>query len=187
MAAIPRLRPYIGPAILSYGFRPFFLLGSLYSGAIVLVWLPVFFGEVAIPTTLAPRDWHFHEMLYGYLTAVITGFLLTAIPNWTGRLPIRGMPLLVAVVVWLVGRAAVSFSQPIGWALAAGIDVAFLIFLLPPPLRARSSPDGIGEISELWSLSACLRLRIPLFIWKRTSRARLIIQSGSEFLSSSCF
>jgi uncharacterized protein involved in response to NO len=57
-----------------------------------------------------PRDWHVHEMLYGYLPAAITGFLFTAISNWTGRLPIRGMPLLVLVLVWIAGRLAVTFS-----------------------------------------------------------------------------
>ena len=135
MAAIPRLRPYSGPAILSYGFRPFFLLGALYSGAIVLIWLPVFFGEIDIPTALTPRDWHFHEMLYGYLSAVITGFLLTAIPNWTGRLPLQGMPLLVLVLAWVVGRAAVGFSEPIGWGAATVIDVAFLILVAAAAAR----------------------------------------------------
>jgi uncharacterized protein involved in response to NO len=129
MTAVPRLRPYSGPAILSYGFRPFFLLGALYSGISVLVWLPVFFGEVEIPTALAPRAWHFHEMFYGYLSAVITGFLLTAIPNWTGRLPLQGMPLLVLVAAWLAGRVAISFSGPIGWLPAAVIDVAFLMLV----------------------------------------------------------
>ncbi len=129
MAAIPRLRHYSGPAILSYGFRPFFLFGALYSGAIVLIWLPVFLGEMTIPTALAPRDWHFHEMLYGYLSAIITGFLLTAIPNWTGRLPIQGMPLLVLVAAWLAGRAAVASSGLIGWWPAAIIDAAFLILV----------------------------------------------------------
>ena len=83
----PRLRSYDGPAILTYGFRPFFLLGSIYSGLAILAWLPVFRGELELVTAFAPRDWHVHEMLYGYLPAVITGFLLTAVPNWTGRLP----------------------------------------------------------------------------------------------------
>ena len=76
-------------------------------------------------TAFGPIDWHVHEMLYGYLPAVVTGFLLTAIPNWTGRLPIQGMPLLVLVAVWLAGRVAVTYSADIGWLPAAIIDVAF--------------------------------------------------------------
>ena len=59
---VPRLQPYNGPALLSYGFRPFFLLAALYSGLAILVWLPMFYGELSAATTLAPRDWHVHEM-----------------------------------------------------------------------------------------------------------------------------
>jgi uncharacterized protein involved in response to NO len=81
MAPIPRLRDYSGPALLSYGFRPFFLFGSLYAGLSILAWLPIFYGELQLSTAFAPRDWHIHEMLYGYLSAIITGFLLTAVPN----------------------------------------------------------------------------------------------------------
>src|SRR5215204_1465962 len=115
MAPIPRLREYQGPDVLSYGFRPFFLLGSIFAGAAILAWLPAYFGEVTIPTALAPRDWHAHEMIYGFLPAVVTGFLLTAIPNWTGRLPLQGGPLLVLVTTWAVGRFAVAISSEIGW------------------------------------------------------------------------
>jgi uncharacterized protein involved in response to NO len=126
MTPIPRLRQYNGPAILSYGFRPFFLFGAIYSGVAVLIWLPALFGEIAIPTALAPRDWHFHEMLYGYLSAVMTGFLLTAIPNWTGRLPIQGTPLLILLAAWFAGRVAVTASGLIGWLAAAIVDAGFL-------------------------------------------------------------
>jgi uncharacterized protein involved in response to NO len=78
---IPRLRAYGGPAVLSYGFRPFFLSGAFYAGLAVLLWLPLFHGELRLSTALSPVDWHVHEMLYGYLAAVTTGFLLTAVPN----------------------------------------------------------------------------------------------------------
>lgn len=124
--AIPRLRSYTGPAILSYGFRPFFLLGALYAGLSILFWLPVYTGHAEPLTAFAPVDWHIHEMLFGYLPAVATGFLLTAIPNWTGRLPVQGTPLLALVVLWLAGRMAIYFSGVIGWQLAAIIDCAFL-------------------------------------------------------------
>ncbi|AWM85408.1 NnrS family protein [Microvirga sp. 17 mud 1-3] len=129
MAPIPRLRDYKGPALLSYGFRPFFLFGSLYAGLAILAWLPMFYGELSLSTAFAPRDWHIHEMLYGYLTAVVTGFLLTAVPNWTGRLPLQGRPLLVLVLVWAAGRVAVTVSAWIGWELAAVIDNAFLLLV----------------------------------------------------------
>ena len=115
-----------GQPILSYGFRPFFLLGSFYSGLSILFWLPAYSGHVESFSAFAPVDWHIHEMLFGYLTAIVAGFLLTAIPNWTGRLPVLGLPLLALVLLWLAGRLAVFFSASIGWQIAAAIDVSFL-------------------------------------------------------------
>lgn len=129
MAPIPRLRPYSGPALLSYGFRAFFLFGSLYAGLAILVWLPLYLGELSLPTHFAPRDWHVHEMLYGFLPAVVAGFLLTAVPNWTGRLPLQGRPLLMLLLVWALGRVAVNLSGWIGWLPAAVLDGAFLAVL----------------------------------------------------------
>jgi uncharacterized protein involved in response to NO len=135
MNAIPRLRTYRGPVLLSYGFRPFFLLGAIYAGLAVLAWLPMFNGELELWTAFMPIDWHVHEMLYGYLPAVVTGFLLTAIPNWTGRLPIQGMPLLTLVTVWIAGRIAVTVSGEIGWLPAAIIDATFLMLVVAATAR----------------------------------------------------
>ena len=135
MNAIPRLRDYRGPALLSYGFRPFFLFGAIYAGLAVLAWLPIFNGELNLWSAFSAVDWHVHEMLYGYLPAVVTGFLLTAIPNWTGRLPIQGTPLLVLVLVWLAGRVCVTFSAETGWLLAAIVDVSFLALVVAAAAR----------------------------------------------------
>lgn len=125
--AIPRVRPGRYPAILSYGFRPFFLLGSLYAGLAILFWLPLLHGHLETSSLFAPVDWHVHELLFGYLAAVVTGFLLTAIPNWTGRLPVQGLPLFGLVLLWLAGRLAVFYSADIGWLVAALIDCSFLL------------------------------------------------------------
>ena len=135
MSSVPRLKDYRGPALLSYGFRPFFLLGAVYAGLAILAWLPMFNGELELSTTFGPIDWHVHEMLYGYVPAVVTGFLLTAIPNWTGRLPIQGTPLLILVAVWLAGRVAVTFSAEIGWLPAMIVDVAFLALVVAAAAR----------------------------------------------------
>lgn len=135
MSGIPRRRDYRGPVLLSYGFRPFFLFGAIYAGLAILAWLPMFSGALELSTAFSPGDWHVHEMLYGYLPAVVTGFLLTAIPNWTGRLPIQGMPLLVLFSVWLAGRVAVTFSAEIGWLAAAIIDVGFLVLVVAATAR----------------------------------------------------
>jgi uncharacterized protein involved in response to NO len=126
MTPVPRFRAHDGWPLLASGFRPFFLFGSIYAGLAILVWLPVFYGELTLTSAFAPRDWHVHEMLYGYLPAVITGFLFTAIPNWTGRLPIQGTPLLTLVIVWIAGRLSVTFSAETGWLVAMLVDASFL-------------------------------------------------------------
>jgi uncharacterized protein involved in response to NO len=77
-----------------------------------------------------PVAWHAHEMLFGYAVAAVAGFLLTAIPNWTGRLPIQGAPLAVIAGLWLVGRLALLVGGLIGPAAAAAVDLAFLAALL---------------------------------------------------------
>src|SRR5215470_3310004 len=118
-----------GAALLANSFRPFFLLGAIQAGLAILVWLPVFYGELSLISAFAPRDWHVHEMLYGYLPAIVTGFLFTAIPNWTGRLPLQGTPLAVLVAVWISGRFAVTFSAGIGWWVAMLVDASFLLLV----------------------------------------------------------
>jgi uncharacterized protein involved in response to NO len=121
---------YDGPAILSYGFRPFFFFGSLYAAVSIAVWLPVFSGFITFNTAFIPRDWHIHEMLFGYVAAVIAGFLMTAVPNWTGRLPLRGGPLALLFLTWIAGWLAVSASAWIGWLAAAAVDSLFLLLLV---------------------------------------------------------
>jgi uncharacterized protein involved in response to NO len=133
--AAGRPRAYRGWPLLASGFRPFFLLGSIYAGLAILVWLPVFYDELRLASAFAPRDWHVHEMLYGYLPAVITGFLFTAIPNWTGRLPIRGMPLLTLVIVWIAGRLSVTLSAETGWLPAMLVDASFLALVAAAATR----------------------------------------------------
>jgi uncharacterized protein involved in response to NO len=124
--AIPRFREHHGWPVLANSFRPFFLLGAIQAGIAILVWLPVFYGELQLTSAFAPRDWHVHEMLYGFLPAIVTGFLFTAIPNWTGRLPIQGTPLLALVIVWIAGRVCVTFSAATTWWVAMLLDASFL-------------------------------------------------------------
>jgi uncharacterized protein involved in response to NO len=135
MGTMTKARAYRGPALFSYGFRPFFLFGAVLAGIMIPLWLAVFAGEISLPTAFAPLDWHVHEMLFGYVGAVIAGFLLTAVPNWTGRLPIQGPRLAVLFSVWLAGRLAVSFSGTIGWAPSMAVDSLFLLFLAAAATR----------------------------------------------------
>jgi uncharacterized protein involved in response to NO len=120
-------RSWRGAALWSRGFRPFFLAAALWAVAAIAIWPPFFTGRIELPTAFAPMDWHIHEMIYGYGSAVIAGFLLTAIPNWTGRLPVAGSPLALLTALWVAGRAAVLLSAKIGWMTAALLDTAFLV------------------------------------------------------------
>jgi uncharacterized protein involved in response to NO len=125
--AIPRYRSATWWPLLSAGFRPFFLLAGLWACLAMLLWLAMLGGLVDLPTAFAPVEWHFHEMLFGFVIAAIAGFLLTAIPNWTGRLPLQGWPLATLVGLWILGRVAVAFSAWIGAMIAAICDLAFLL------------------------------------------------------------
>lgn len=128
-------RRYGGPAVLERGFRPFFLAAGLWAAFAVVLWLAMIAGVFALPSALGPIDWHAHEMLFGYAAAVIAGFLLTAIPNWTGRLPVRGSRLTLLVGLWAAGRLAVAISALIGVEAVAAIDVAFLLVFWATVLR----------------------------------------------------
>ncbi|WP_238370378.1 NnrS family protein [Heliomarina baculiformis] len=118
---------YEGPALFSYGFRPFFLFAGLFAVAVIPMWWLIWRGDVSISGHLAPTDWHIHEMIFGYGAAVVAGFLFTAVPNWTGRMPTRGWPLAVLLALWLAGRAGVAGLLPVGPVGAAIIDQMFLL------------------------------------------------------------
>lgn len=129
MLALRRTRMAAAPPILRGGFRPFFLGGALWAVVALSLWLASLAGQVAIPSHFDPLAWHRHEMLFGFVGAVVSGFLLTAIPNWTGRLPIAGMPLASLFGLWLAGRLAVLFSTALGPVVAAVIDAGFYLVL----------------------------------------------------------
>ena len=117
---------YQGPAFFSYGFRPLFLGAALFAAVAIPVWVLLLTGVGDSEFFSAVRQWHVHEMVFGFLPAVITGFLFTAIPNWTDRAPIRGNELMLLCGFWLAGRLAMAipFLTPL---LAATVDGAFLL------------------------------------------------------------
>lgn len=116
-------RVYTGPPLFSAGFRPFFLLSCAGPALIVPMWVLAYLGFPPLAGALT-RDWHVHEMLFGYLSGVMAGFLLTAVPNWTGRLPVLGAPLVLLIGLWVVGRVAMVMAPQSLW--AAIVDSAFL-------------------------------------------------------------
>ncbi|HEV2334516.1 MAG TPA: NnrS family protein, partial [Stellaceae bacterium] len=125
MAAIPRYRPHRSLVIFSAGFRPFFLGSAVWAAAAIPLWLAFYRGEAAAPSLLAPFIWHAHEMIFGFAAATVAGFLLTAIPNWTGRMPLQGWPLGTLVALWAIGRIGVFCSADIGGGIATLADLSF--------------------------------------------------------------
>lgn len=121
MSTAQRRRDYAGPSVFSYGFRPFFLSAAAWATVAVPLWVWTFLGgPLAID-----RDWHAHEMLFGVIAAVVAGFLTTAVPNWTGRMPVIGAPLAGLWLLWLAGRLAM-LAPPVYAPWIAAIDSAFL-------------------------------------------------------------
>lgn len=119
-----KMRAWTGPAIFSFGFRPFFLMAGIWAALAMLLWVVMLSGRTPLATAFDPFSWHGHEMLFGYLGAVAAGFLLTAVPNWTGGLPVTGWPLAAMAGLWLAGRLAVAISAQLPWGLVMLADLA---------------------------------------------------------------
>ncbi len=118
------------PVFLSHGFRPFFFAAGLWAAVALAVWIVLFITGLTLPSRFDPLSWHIHEMLFGFVMAVIAGFLLTAIPNWTHRLPVSGAPLALLAGLWLLGRIACLVSALIPFWLAVAADLSFPVALL---------------------------------------------------------
>jgi len=142
--------------LFSYGFRPFFLMAGVFSPLAVLVWLGVFSGAIAPVSGYPPSFWHAHEMLFGYAGAVMTGFFLTAVPNWTGAPPLRGPPLAGLALLWLAGRVAIWLVPAVPEPVAAGVDLSFfaVLGLMLAPSLAKASRKNLVFLAVLALLVA---------------------------------
>ena len=129
MLALRKRRMAAAHPFLRGGFRPFFFGGATWATIAIFLWICMLAGEIALPTQFEPVAWHRHEMLFGFVGAVVAGFLFTAIPNWTGRLPIAGKPLLALFGMWVTARIAVSFSAFVGLWLPAILDAGLFVSL----------------------------------------------------------
>jgi uncharacterized protein involved in response to NO len=108
------------------GFRPFFLLAGAFGAAIVPLWLLMLDGHISVQSVMGAPAWHAHEMLFGYTAAVIAGFLLTAVANWTKRETAVGAPLWCLAALWLLGRAAMLLHGLLPVSVSAIVDALFL-------------------------------------------------------------
>ena len=111
---------------LALGFRPFFLLAAAYSAITIPLWYLMFTGRMTVPTPVQGVAWHGHEMIFGFTVAVIAGFLLTAVRNWTGQPLPTGRSLGALVLLWLAGRLAFLTFGGLPYGVTAVVDLAFL-------------------------------------------------------------
>lgn len=130
-----RARRLRQPAVLTYAFRPLFLAAGSWALLAIALWLAMVLGYLQLPTRFDPLSWHIHEMLFGFVMATVAGFLLTAIPNWTGRLPVRGRQLALLAGLWLLGRVACLISADLPAWLAIVADLSFPVVLLAVAAR----------------------------------------------------
>jgi uncharacterized protein involved in response to NO len=129
MLALRRRRMAAAHPFFRGGFRPFFFGGPAWALIALTIWLLSLTGVITSPAAIGALAWHRHEMLFGFVGAVIAGFLLTAIPNWTGRLPIAGWPLAGLFGLWVAARLALLFSNFTGLWPCAILDVGFFLTL----------------------------------------------------------
>jgi uncharacterized protein involved in response to NO len=152
-SAPPRL------ALFAYGFRPFFLAAGLSAVLVVPAWLLMVARGTMPLAALPPQLWHAHELFYGFVGPALAGFLLTAVPSWTGAKGFAGWPLAAVASAWLLGRLAFALANLVPlWALAAA-ELAFLpgvaILLAPPLVRSRNrNTPLLFVLAALWITDA---------------------------------
>ena len=142
-------------AVLGYGFRPFFLLAALHAVLVVPAWLVRLHGAGLPAFPAPPLAWHVHEMTYGFVQAAIAGFLLTAVPSWTGRRGFAGAPLAALAAIWLAGRVAMSVPLDLPAAAVAGLDLAFtaaLALAITPSLVRSGNRRNLVFVALLTAL-----------------------------------
>lgn len=144
----------VGGAMPLVGFRLFFPAAALQAIVAMLLWIGWLAGELSIPSHLTALDWHRHELLVGFAGAVIAGFLLTAMPNWTGRAALAGQPLLALFVLWLAGRLSLAFSASLPLFFAVALDIAFPFVLVVLLATAITRGAGRRNLAVLAVVSA---------------------------------
>lgn len=155
-----------GPAIARKGFRTFFLLAAAFAVAILPIWMLALLGAVDPSGYFDAMSWHAHEMLFGFAVAVIAGFLLTAVANWTQRETLVGTPLLVLAALWFTGRASLVLGHVLPLWAPAACDLAFLpalAFAIGRPLvlsKNRKNFVMLALIAALWLANLTMHLDV---------------------------
>ena len=129
-------------ALFAHGFRPYFLIAGVWAVLPIAVWLAALHGMPFPDGLLAMPPWHAHEMTAGFIGAAMCGFLLAAVPNWTGRRGYGGPPLMAVVALFVAARIVLWPGMPVPAPLAATIALlplpSVLLLALPALVRART-------------------------------------------------
>lgn len=145
------------PRIFANGFRAAFLASAAAATVLVPLWVLIWGFGWSLSTTWPPTMWHAHEMLFGFITAAIAGFLLTAVPSWTGTRGFGGPPVMILSAIWFAGRVLIATSAHWPALLVATVDVGFIVavgaLVAPPLLRANNRNTPL--LLVLTSLAAC--------------------------------
>lgn len=133
--------------ILRLGFRPFFLMGALFAFVAMAIWILSLNNAISVKPLNGMLWWHSHEMLFGFVPAIIAGFLLTAVQTWTGVPSVKGNGLLFIVLIWALARIFILFpvGLPAWWIIA--LDLAFLplvgVFLAIPLIKVNQTRNMV--------------------------------------------
>jgi uncharacterized protein involved in response to NO len=166
--------------LLSYGFRPFFLLGGLYAALGIAAWVASLSGALPLPASWPSLFWHGYEMLFGFAVAVISGFLLTAVPAWTGSERVQGARLGLLVATWLLGRIALWLAGLLPAAAVAAFDLIHLPlliwFIAQPVYRRRKAHNYPFPILLALLFAANLLVHGEILgLWRGTARFGLVM------------
>ncbi len=132
--------------LLRLGFRPFFLSGAVFSIVAIILWLLMYKGAINLSPLGGGYWWHIHEMIFGFGCAIVAGFLLTAIQNWTGVRGAQGRTLLVLFLLWLTGRLVLLMPSIFSDTLTTIIDLSFLpavAYVLAKPIIATKQYNNL--------------------------------------------
>lgn len=153
------------PLLLQSAFRPFFLLAGLQASVYIALWVAAWFFGLPLGMTPEPLLWHGHAMVFGFASAALAGFLLTAVPNWTGMPPVRGWRLGMLAGLWIAARILALWPAAIETAVFTVVDLAFWPFLAslvaPSILRSNATRNGVFVVilTALFLTDLCWHLQ----------------------------
>lgn len=149
---------------LAYGFRPFFLLSALYAPVALIPWVGALLQQFTLPMSLPPLAWHGHEMLFGFASAALVGFLLTSVPSWASVPHLVGKKLAALALLWLAGRVLFWLSAFVPTSLVALVNLAFPLVVLAWAVPALLSEPGRRHLSIGFTLAGYILVQALFYL-----------------------